>query len=51
MIFSNPWFDNLDIIPAMNTTLDQWEALRAVVQLGGFAGAAAHLNRSQSTIS
>jgi DNA-binding transcriptional LysR family regulator len=35
----------------MNTTLDQWEALRAVVQLGGFAGAAAHLNRSQSTIS
>jgi DNA-binding transcriptional LysR family regulator len=35
----------------MNTTLHQWEALRAVVQLGGFAPAAAHLNRTQSTIS
>jgi len=35
----------------MNTTLDQWEALRAVVELGGFARAAAHFNRSQSTIS
>ena len=35
----------------MNTTLDQWEALRAVVQWGGFAQAAAHLNRSQSTVS
>jgi DNA-binding transcriptional LysR family regulator len=35
----------------MNTTLDQWEALHAVVQWGGFAPAAAHLNRSQSTIS
>jgi DNA-binding transcriptional LysR family regulator len=36
---------------AMNTTLDQWEALYAVVQWGGFGPAAAHLNRSQSTIS
>jgi DNA-binding transcriptional LysR family regulator len=35
----------------MKTTLDQWEALRAVVQWGGFAQAATHLNRSQSTIS
>jgi DNA-binding transcriptional LysR family regulator len=35
----------------MNTTLDQWEALHAVVQWGGFGPAAAHLNRSQSTIS
>lgn len=35
----------------MNTTLDQWEAFQAVVQLGGFAQASAHLNRSQSTIS
>jgi DNA-binding transcriptional LysR family regulator len=35
----------------MNTTLDQWEAFWAVVQLGGFARAAAHLNRTQSTIS
>jgi DNA-binding transcriptional LysR family regulator len=35
----------------MNTTLDEWEILHAVVQLGGFAPAAAQLNRSQSTIS
>jgi DNA-binding transcriptional LysR family regulator len=36
---------------AMNTTLDAWEILQAVVQLGGFAPAAKKLNRSQSTIS
>jgi DNA-binding transcriptional LysR family regulator len=35
----------------MNTTLDQWEVLRAVIQYGGFAAAATRLNRSQSTIS
>lgn len=35
----------------MRTTLDQWEILQAVVQLGGFAPAAKQLNRSQSTIS
>jgi DNA-binding transcriptional LysR family regulator len=35
----------------MNTTLDEWEALQAVVQCGGFGPAAAHLSRSQSTIS
>jgi DNA-binding transcriptional LysR family regulator len=35
----------------MKTTLDEWEILQAVVQLGGFAPAAEHLNRSQSTIS
>jgi DNA-binding transcriptional LysR family regulator len=35
----------------MNTTIDEWEILHAVVQLGGFAQAAAQLNRSQSTIS
>jgi len=35
----------------MNTTLDEWEILHAVVQLGGFAPAAKQLNRSQSTIS
>jgi|SRR5579859_2354235 len=35
----------------MNTTLDEWEALHAVVQCGGFARASAHLSRSQSTIS
>ena len=35
----------------MKTTLDQWEALQAVVQWGGFGQASAHLNRSQSTIS
>jgi len=37
--------------PLMNTTLDEWEILRAVVQLGGFAPAAEQLHRSQSTIS
>jgi DNA-binding transcriptional LysR family regulator len=35
----------------METTLDSWEILQAVVQLGGFAAAAEKLNRSQSTIS
>ena len=35
----------------MRTTLDEWEILQAVVQLGGFAAAAKQLNRSQSTIS
>jgi DNA-binding transcriptional LysR family regulator len=35
----------------MNTTLDAWEILQTVVQLGGFAPAARKLNRSQSTIS
>lgn len=35
----------------MNTTLDAWQILQAVVQLGGFAPAAKKLNRSQSTIS
>jgi DNA-binding transcriptional LysR family regulator len=35
----------------MNTSLDEWEILQAVVQLGGFAAAAEQLNRSQSTIS
>jgi DNA-binding transcriptional LysR family regulator len=35
----------------MNTTLDEWEVLQAVVQLGGFAPAARQLNRSKSTIS
>jgi DNA-binding transcriptional LysR family regulator len=35
----------------MKTTLDEWEILQAVVELGGFAPAADQLNRSQSTIS
>ncbi len=35
----------------MKTTLDEWEILQAVVELGGFAPAAEQLNRSQSTIS
>jgi DNA-binding transcriptional LysR family regulator len=35
----------------MHTTLDEWEILQAIVQLGGFAPAARQLNRSQSTIS
>jgi len=35
----------------MKTTLDEWEILQAVVNLGGFAPAAEQLNRSQSTIS
>lgn len=33
------------------TTLEQWRALQAVVEYGGFAQAAAQLYRSQSTIS
>ncbi len=35
----------------MNSTLEEWEILQAVVQAGGFAAAAVQLNRSQSTIS
>jgi DNA-binding transcriptional LysR family regulator len=35
----------------VNTTLDQWEVLETIVQLGSFAAAAARMNRSQSTIS
>jgi DNA-binding transcriptional LysR family regulator len=35
----------------METTLDAWEILQTVVQLGGYAPAAEKLNRSQSTIS
>jgi DNA-binding transcriptional LysR family regulator len=35
----------------MKTTLDEWEILHAVVELGGFAPAAAQLHRSQSTVS
>ena len=35
----------------MNTTIDQWEVLEAVVELGSFAAAATKMNRSQSTIS
>jgi DNA-binding transcriptional LysR family regulator len=35
----------------MKTTIDQWEVLDAVVQLGSFAAAASKMNRSQSTIS
>jgi DNA-binding transcriptional LysR family regulator len=35
----------------MNTTIDQWEVLEAVVQLGSFAAAATKMNHSQSTIS
>jgi DNA-binding transcriptional LysR family regulator len=35
----------------MDTTLDAWEIVQTVVQLGGFAPAAEKLNRSQSTIS
>ena len=35
----------------MNTTIDQWEVLELVVQLGSFAAAATKMNRSQSTIS
>jgi DNA-binding transcriptional LysR family regulator len=35
----------------MDTTLDAWEILQTVVQLGGFAPAAKRLYRSQSTIS
>ncbi len=41
-----------DIFSAiMNTTLDGWEVLHAIVQFGGFAAAAERLHRSQSTLS
>ncbi len=34
----------------MKTTLDEWEILHTVVQLGGFAAAAKQLNGTQSTV-
>jgi DNA-binding transcriptional LysR family regulator len=40
-----------DILTRMKTTVEEWEILQAVAQLGGFAPAAQQLNRSQSTIS
>jgi DNA-binding transcriptional LysR family regulator len=49
--FSAQYIDLLDIFIMMKTTLDEWEILQTVVQLGGFAPAAEQLNRSQSTIS
>lgn len=41
----------IDTIAGVQTTLDEWEILQAVIQLGSFASAAEKLNRSQSTIS
>lgn len=35
----------------MNTTIDKWEVLEAMVELGSFAAAASKMNHSQSTIS
>ena len=35
----------------MKSTVDEWEILQAIVQLGGYAPAAQQLNRSQSTLS
>src|SRR5579862_4266763 len=35
----------------LKTTLDQWLVLKTVIELGGFAQAAEHLHRSQSTVS
>jgi DNA-binding transcriptional LysR family regulator len=43
--------EKLDILRSMRTTLDEWEILQTVVQLGSFGAAAKRLNRSQSTIS
>ncbi len=38
-------------MPKPKVTLDQWRALQAVVDLGGYAQAADHLHRSQSSVS
>lgn len=38
-------------MPSPRVSLDQWKALQAVVDYGGFAQAATHLNRSQSSVS
>ena len=35
----------------MQVSLEQWSALIAVVEQGGYAAAAEHLNKSQSTVS
>jgi DNA-binding transcriptional LysR family regulator len=38
-------------MPALRSSIDQWRALAAVVDEGGFAQAAARLHRSQSSVS
>jgi len=48
-IFSADTIDFLDM-PAPKITLDQWAALVAVVEAGGYAQASARLHRTQSTI-
>src|SRR5262249_22754839 len=40
----------MSIDPAPRITLDQWRALAAVVEAGGYAQAAEALHRSQSTV-
>lgn len=40
-----------DVIPDQRVTLEQWRALVAVIDAGGYAKAAEVLNKSQSTIS
>jgi DNA-binding transcriptional LysR family regulator len=38
-------------MPQLRSSIDQWQVLAAVIDAGGFAQAAARLNRSQSAIS
>lgn len=40
-----------DGMPGLKVTLEQWRALQAVVDAGGYAQAASQLNRSQSSLS
>ena len=49
--FSVQNIEIFDKLPHMNTTIEEWEILQAIVQLGSFGVAARQLNRSQSTIS
>ena len=49
--FSSPKAHSRDLLSPLKVTLDQWRALVAVVDHGGFSQASAILNRSQSTLS
>jgi DNA-binding transcriptional LysR family regulator len=49
---TNRYVDGLeDAMKAPRITLEQWRVLQAVVEQGGFAQAARHLHRSQSSVS
>ena len=41
---------NRNLMYRAKTTIEQWRILQAVVDFGGYAHAASHLNKSQSSL-